>query len=353
MHRERKWQQTMSNSNLPIVYGVLALLSALLFASYILFAQKKNRMFLALFGCVALSNSGYFLLAVCNSLTMAKVANGLSYFGGAFSLLLMVMIISEVCRMEKRRLLRNVLLGISICVFAIAASGDWLGLYYRSMTLEEINGMTHLVKEYGPLHNLYALYLLAYVLLMVGIIVYASKTKRLASPKYTLFLLVVVLLNVGVWLVEQLMDEEFEFLSVSYMVTAVLLLLIYGMLGDYGIIQPSGSLVSVQMLTKLNTRQVNPGALPPGMEDMFQSFAKKVKTLSSAERRILNYYIAGHEIGEIPDLAFISIHTVKKHNRSIYQKLEIASRDELMLYIELFRCCDRLDELTMEEPVEV
>ena len=219
----------MSNSNLPIVYGVLALLSALLFASYILFAQKKNRMFLALFGCVALSNSGYFLLAVCNSLTMAKVANGLSYFGGAFSLLLMVMIISEVCRMEKRRLLRNVLLGISICVFAIAASGDWLGLYYRSMTLEEINGMTHLVKEYGPLHNLYALYLLAYVLLMVGIIVYASKTKRLASPKYTLFLLVVVLLNVGVWLVEQLMDEEFEFLSVSYMVTVVMLLLIYGM----------------------------------------------------------------------------------------------------------------------------
>ena len=126
MHRERKWQQTMSNSNLPIVYGVLALLSALLFASYILFAQKKNRMFLALFGCVTLSNSGYFLLAVCNSLTVAKVANGLSYFGGAFSLLLMVLIISEVCRMEKRRLLRNVLLGISICVFAIAASGDWL-----------------------------------------------------------------------------------------------------------------------------------------------------------------------------------------------------------------------------------
>jgi hypothetical protein len=41
---------------------------------------------------------------------------------------------------------------------------------------------------------------------------------------------------------------------------------------------------------------------------------------------------------------------VKKHNRSIYQKLEIASRDELMLYIELFRCCDRLDELIDETP---
>ena len=84
------------------------------------------------------------------------------------------------------------------------------------------------------------------------------------------------------------------------------------------------------------------------MEELFDSFAKKVTTLSSAERRILNYYINGYEISEIPELAFISIHTVKKHNRSIYQKLGIGSRDELMLYIELFRCCERMDELTGE-----
>ena len=64
----------------------------------------------------------------------------------------------------------------------------------------------------------------------------------------------------------------------------------------------------------------------------------------------LNYYIDGYETADIPDMAFISIHTVKKHNRSIYQKLGVASRDELMLYIELFRCCERLDELTHQEP---
>ena len=43
---------------------------------------------------------------------------------------------------------------------------------------------------------------------------------------------------------------------------------------------------------------------------------------------------------------------MKKHNRSIYQKLEVSSRDELMLYIELLRCCGRLDELTRQEPTE-
>ena len=99
------------------------------------------------------------------------------------------------------------------------------------------------------------------------------------------------------------------------------------------------------MLTQLNTRRVSPGELPPSMEGMFNTFAEKAKTLSSAERRILQLYIEGHEIADIPELTYVSIHTVKKHNRSIYQKLEIASRDELMLYIELFRCCNRLDDL--------
>jgi len=317
--------------------------------SHFIFDKKKNRLFLALFGCVTAANSGYFLLAISHSLIVAKFANGLSYSGGAFSVLVMLLIICDVCRMPKCRWFRGTLIGISIAAFALAASGDGLGLYYRSVTLKNINGMTCLIKEYGPLHILYALYLLGYIMLMVGIIIYAAKTKRLASPKYTLFLLVAVLMNMGVWLVEQLVEVNFEFLSISYIVTAVLLLLIYGMLCDYGIVQPSGKLVSVQMLTQLNTRQMNPVALPPNMEEMFCKFAEKVRTLSSAERLILQYYIYGHEVSQIPELAFVSIHTVKKHNRSIYQKLEIASRDELMLYIELFRCCGRLNELTGQE----
>ena len=339
----------MDHGILSIVYGVVALLSVLLFVVYFLYDKKKNRVFLALFGCVAISNCGYFILSICNSLAVAKLANCMSYFGGAFSMLVMLLVIYEVCQFRKRQWLTWCLTGISTAFFALAASGDWLGLYYRSVSLEVVNGTMHLVKEYGPLHCLFALYLAGYVVMMLLCIAYAAKHKRLSSPKYTTFLLVTVLLNVGVWLVEQTINEEFEFLSVSYMITAVLLLLIYNMLCDYGIIRPETGVLSVQMLTQLNTRQINPGALPPDMEKMFRGFAERAETLTSAERRILNYYIDGNDIAEIPDLAFISIHTVKKHNRSIYQKLGISSRDELMLYIELFRCCGRLEELTGEE----
>ena len=338
----------MNTGNMTMVYGAVAVLSVLLLIGYLLIEKKKERNFIFLISCVAIVNTGYFLLAAANSLRMAMFANGVSYFGAAYSMLAMLRIISEVCRMKKRKWLRCLFFGISTAAFLLAASGDWLGLYYTSVDITSIGGMTKLMKEYGPLHILYTVYLLSYVLMMITIIGYAAKKKRLASPKYVLFLLMAVLLNIGVWAVEQAVDVDFEFLSVSYIVTEVSLLLIYGMLCDYGIIRPETGLVNVQTLTQLNTRPVASGELPPGMGEMFDSFAEKARTLSSAEHRILNYYIHGHEIAEIPELAFISIHTVKKHNRSIYQKLGIASRDELMLYIELFRCCGRLDELIGE-----
>ena len=339
----------MKTGDLTYVYGVTAMLSVLILISYLLWEKNKERNFLVLTGCVAIVNCGYFLLSVSSSLSMAMVSNGIAYFGAAYSVLAMFLIILDVCQVQRQKLCAGVLIGISTAAFLLAASGDWMGLYYRSVDIVSVNGMTRMVKDYGPLHILYTVYLLSYVLGMVAIILHARKDQRLTSPKYTMLLMAAVLLNIGVWAVEQAIDIDFEFLSVSYIVTEVMLLLIYGMLRDYGIVQPGGTLVSVQMLTQLYTRQIEPAKLPPDMEMLFRAFAEKVGTLSSAERRILDYYIEGHDPADIPDLAFISIHTVKKHNRSIYQKLEVASRDELMLYIELFRCCDRLNELTTAE----
>lgn len=335
----------MKTGDLTIVYGMMAVLSVLLAVFCLFWDKKRERLFVTLFGCVAMINCGYFLLAISNSLEMAKLANGVSYFGAAFSMLLMLFIICDVCRIKKRIWLNWILGGISACVFLLAAGADWRGLYYKSLSIEQVNGMTRLVKEYGPLHDCYSLYLMGYLILMMVVIAYSTGKKRLASPKYALFLLVAVFLNIGVWAVEQAVDVTFEFLSVSYIVTEILLLLIYGMLYDYGIIRPGAGIVSASVLTQMNNQTEAYTELPGGMEELFDSFVEKVATLSLAERRILDYYINGREINEIPELAFISINTVKKHNRSIYQKLGVASRDELMLYIELFRCCGREGEL--------
>lgn len=330
--------------NMAIVYGINALLALLILIAYLLWEKKQEKHFVNLFISVVISNLGYFLESISGTLMVAMLGNKLAYLGSSYSMLIMVLIVMDVCQIRRKKWQSHLLFAISTFALLVAVSGTLFGLYYKSVSLEIVNGMTHLVKEYGPLHILYSAYLAVYFSIMAGIIFYAYKYKTLASPKYTVFLMTAVFLNLGVWAIEHSIQIQFEFLSTSYIISEVMLLLIHGTLRDYGIIQPGGSLVSVQMLTKLNTRQTT--ELPPEMEELFNTFTKKVQTLSSAEQRILNYYIEGRDPADIPDLAFISIHTVKKHNRSIYQKLEVASRDEMMLYIELFRCCGRIKELT-------
>ena len=96
---------------------------------------------------------------------------------------------------------------------------------------------------------------------------------------------------------------------------------------------------------RARNQRLEQGELPPNIAELFDQFIERKDLLTEAERNILRYYIDGYEIAEIPELAFISMSTVRKHNRNIYEKLGVASRDELMLYIDLLRRCGRLQEL--------
>lgn len=96
-------------------------------------------------------------------------------------------------------------------------------------------------------------------------------------------------------------------------------------------------------------KRKNPGKegtnLTSDMEELFSDFAKRAETLTPTERSIIKYYADGKDVNEIPELCYISINTVRKHNSNIYRKLGVGSKEELMLYIELFRRSGRTGEL--------
>ena len=73
----------------------------------------------------------------------------------------------------------------------------------------------------------------------------------------------------------------------------------------------------------------NPANLSP---EQYKQFEDQLQTLSNAERRIFDLYIEGHDAKEICNMLFISINTLKTHNRRIYTKMNVSSRVELLKY---------------------
>lgn len=70
---------------------------------------------------------------------------------------------------------------------------------------------------------------------------------------------------------------------------------------------------------------------------MFESFVENIKTLSMAEKAVFDLYMEEHTAKEIAEILCLSINTIKTHNRRIYMKLNVSSRKELLVYIQMMK----------------
>ena len=289
---------------MPVIYGVVAGLSLLLLLAYVLFLHHKERWFLVLFVSVFVTNLGYFILSVSGTLEMAMTANRIAYLGSVCLPLCMLMIILSLCDLQPPRAVTGVLIAVSALVFLLAASGGYLPLYYKEVTLKIVDGTAKLCKVYGPLHLIYFVYLFAYLASMIGVITYAAVKKRGRLRRYAPVMCTVVLLNMAIWFVEQQINWDFEFLSVSYIVSELLLLFLYDLVQEYA-----------------KEHQ-------PAMSA--ENLASRYPMLTNRELDVLQLILENKKRREIAEELFVTENTVKKHTAHIYEKLEVSDRSELL-----------------------
>ena len=69
----------------------------------------------------------------------------------------------------------------------------------------------------------------------------------------------------------------------------------------------------------------------------FYAFKKNLKTLSNAETAVFHLYMEGYSANDIAEKLFVSLNTIKSHNKHIFKKLHITSRKELMVYAQMMK----------------
>jgi len=122
-----------------------------------------------------------------------------------------------------------------------------------------------------------------------------------------------------IWLIEQGLDLEFEFLSISYIITEIFLLLLYGILQDYGIAvgdsirgdfgTDHASEIDLEILIKSN----------PYLAE-----------LTGRELEVLKLLLEDKlKRKEMAEELSVTEHTIKKHTAHIFSKLEVSDRKGL------------------------
>ena len=302
-------------------YAIMTVIATVLLVGYCALLRNRNSWLLLLYICVTIVNVGYLLLALSKNLEFAIFANDIVYLGSVFLSMSMLLTIVRLCGFEIKK---KLVIGLTIAgaiMFAMVATAGILPWYYREVSLVFVDGAAKLEKEYGILHPVYLLYLLTYFAAMVACIIQSIRKKVIASQRHAALLAVIVLGNIAVWLVEKFIPWNFEFLSVSYLFSEIILLGIYWMMQDY---------VRLDLVPKPQPSAADGAVLP--IEEQVEKILSHLspgETLSARERQILEMILENKKRKEIADLLCLSENTIKTYTRTLYSKTGVGSREEL------------------------
>ena len=161
---------------------------------------------------------------------------------------------------------------------------------------------------------------------MIGTIIYSVRKNKIGNSKLAGFIAAIVCSNIVVWLFEKMVSWEYEFLSVMYIASEFLLLIVYWMMQDYVLKRdiPTYTQAKKEELAVQITTMTMDAKLSKVL-----SFVKDGNPLSIREREILEMVIAGKKRREIAETMHLSENTVKTYTRTLYGKLNISCREEL------------------------
>lgn len=324
------------STSMTIIYGAAAVLSLLLLIGCCLLVRKKRFWFILLFSSVLVVNIGYTLLALSSCLEMALMANRIAYLGSVFLPLSMLMIILNTTNTQHKKWLPGVLFGLAAVIFLIAASPGILDIYYKEVSFAVVDGVSTLIKVYGPLHPIYLFYLLAYFAGMVAVIIRASTKKTIDTPAHAVTLAIAVFVNIGVWFIEQIASFDFEMLSVSYIISELFLLGVHLVMNEtqrlreivkqvetvQSFSEPEQTGADAMLENPLEAEAVEPVRI--------ETFINGLSQLTPTEHAIYDAYVARVTTKEIMANLNIKENTLKYHNRNLYSKLGVSSRKELL-----------------------
>lgn len=308
---------------MAVAYGLMLLVSIILLIVYCLVMKKKEKWLLVFYASICIVQVGYLLLSVSKTTEMALLFNKLTYFGQIGLLTSMFLTIVSVCGFTHKKTLPIILLTVGVVVFMIVCTSGYLPWYYKDVTIEYVDGATKLVKEYGPLHIIYLIYVLLYFCFMIIAIIHSVVAKKVAEKKHAGLLIAIVLCNIIMWIIEKFVNWNFEFLSVSYILSESMLLFLYWMMQDYvhknklPVYEKTSPIIIVDSMSTTEKIQKTLYMLPEGT------------TLSPRQIDVLEGILDGKSRKEIASDLFLSENTVKMHTSSLYRVLGVSNRDEL------------------------
>ena len=171
-------------------YFICFVVTWILMAIYFIKWKNTYNTFVTLsYIAVAITNFGYWQLAMTQNVREAIMAQYFAYTGSAFMTVLILFSIFDICKIRVKKIYRFILFAIDVVVYASSLTIGHYPIFYKSVEIAKKGDATVMIKEYGPMHTVYYLSLVLFILIAIVTLVYALKKKSEISKTNAILLL--------------------------------------------------------------------------------------------------------------------------------------------------------------------
>ena len=217
-------------------YFIMIILSLLCSAIYLIKWNKHFDVYYsAIFMLIPFLNAGYFLVSVSKDTGEALTATKITYLGGCYLLLLILMSIFSLCKIKISRWATFIFTAASTIIYACVLTAGHTGLFYDKVGLVTDGGFTTVNKTYGPVHKYFYGLIILYFLISLIVIFYSYRFKKEASRKIIILLAITEVVSVFAFFFGRNLTQRIEWIPAAYLFDAFMYLFIIDRLPLYDI----------------------------------------------------------------------------------------------------------------------
>ena len=212
---------------IPFIYGSIFLMTLFCTAVYMFIWHKHYNVNICLiFTFIPLACLGHFLFSISDELGEALATQKFIYLGGSFLQIFILFSIMNLCQIEVKRWVRTALFIVACLTFCSALTVGHTDWFYKSITFDIVGGVPVLGREYGFLHSVYYVVVIAFFAMGFAVICYSWK-KQKQVPRTVLLLLVIpyviVLLS---YFIGRRIYSRMDLMPVGYLIAQIMYIVI-------------------------------------------------------------------------------------------------------------------------------
>ncbi|SDA53135.1 N-terminal 7TM region of histidine kinase [Lachnospiraceae bacterium G11] len=180
-------------------------------------------------------NVGYLLAAVSKDLGEAITATKITYLGGCYLMMLIMISIFTLCQIKLPRWAVFTAMAVSTSVYISVLTIGHSDVFYKDVSMVVEDGVSVLKKSYGPMHSVFYALLFAYFGLSIAAIIYGFAAKTEASRKNIIMLSATQAFGLFAFFIGRAITDRIEWTPMAYVFDAIVYLFIIDRLALYDV----------------------------------------------------------------------------------------------------------------------